>query len=127
MIEPQNLLDEWIKLINTGEIESLLKLYDREAILIPTFSNIILNKPEKLREYFESLAVRKELNVTIHEDTLAIQEIHKQIFSLSGIYKWQFIVDGALNKFEARFTYLVNLSKVSPILHHHSSLMPHEL
>mgnify|MGYP002849538480 CR=1 FL=1 len=127
MIEPQNLLGEWIQLINTGDIESLLKLYDREAILMPTFSKIILSKPEKLREYFESLGARKELNVTIYEDTLVIQEIQKQIFSLSGIYKWQFIHDGVLNNFEARFTYLVNLSKVSPILHHHSSLMPHEL
>lgn len=127
MIEPQNLLGEWIQLINTGDIESLLKLYDREAILMPTFSNKILSKPEKLREYFESLGVRKELNVTIYEDTLVIQEIQKQIFSLSGIYKWQFIHDGVLNNFEARFTYLVNLSKVSPILHHHSSLIPHEL
>ena len=127
MIEPQNILDEWIQLINTGDIESLLKLYDREAIVIPTFSNIILSKPEKLRQYFESLAVRKELNITVHEDTLVIQEIQKEIFSLSGIYRWQFIVDGTLNKFEARFTYLINLSKVSPILHHHSSLIPHEL
>ena len=114
-----------MQFVNNGDIESLLDLYDSGAILIPTFSNRILNTPEKLREYFERLGTHEDLSVTLHEKTLAVQELQKQIFSLSGIYNWRFNVEGEVLNFEARFSYLIDLSKASPILHHHSSQIPH--
>ena len=124
MTEPLNFLKQWVQFVNNGDIESLLDLYDSRAILIPTFSNRILNTPEKLREYFERLGTREDLSVTLHEKTLAVQELQKQIFSLSGIYNWRFNVEGEVLNFEARFSYLIDLSKASPILHHHSSQIP---
>ena len=92
MREPLNLLDQWIQLINIVDIDNLLNLYDSEAILIPTFSDRILNTPEKLREYFESLGTYQDLTVTVHEKTVAIQDLQKDIFLLgyyySKIEKW---------------------------------------
>ena len=125
MTDPRNFLDEWIQLVNNGDIESLLNLYDNEAILIPTFSNGILNTPEKLRGYFEELGSREELSVS--EKYLVVQELQNQIFALGGIYDWRFNVEGEVQNFEARFSYLVDLSKPSPILHHHSSQVPRTL
>ena len=127
MTDPRNFLDEWIQLVNNGDIERLLNLYDNEAILIPTFSNGILNTPEKLRGYFEELGSREELSVSVNEKYLVVQELQNQIFALGGIYDWRFNVEGEVQNFEARFSYLVDLSKPSPILHHHSSQVPRTL
>jgi len=53
--------------------------------------------------------------------------MYNDIWTMSGIYNWRFIVDGELLNFEARFSYLVDLSKSSPIIHHHSSQIPRML
>ncbi len=137
MKTPQDVLEQWMQAVNNGDVESLLGLYDSQAVLIPTFSNRLLNKPDKLREYFEKLGSREELSIALHEKTLIVQELQNQIFSLSGIYNWRFIVDGELLNFEARFSYVLNfearfsyvidLSRPSPILHHHSSQIPRML
>lgn len=127
MKTPQDVLEKWMQAVNNGDVESLLGLYDSKAVLIPTFSNRLLNAPDKLREYFEKLGSREELSIALHEKTLIVQELKNPIFSLSGIYNWRFIVDGELLNFEARFSYVIDLSKPSPILHHHSSQIPRML
>ncbi len=127
MTGPENLLKQWLECVNGGNIEGLLGLYDSEAVLIPTFSNRILNTPDKLREYFEGLASREGLSVTLHEKTVIVQDMTREIFALSGIYNWRFNIEGEGFNFEARFSYLIDLSKTSPILNHHSSQIPHML
>ena len=125
---PRNVLDKWMQAVNCGDLEALLNLYDQQAVLIPTFSNRLLNTPEKLREYFEKLANREELSIALHEKTLIVQEIQNpSIVSMSGIYNWRFAVDGELLNFEARFSYILDLSRPNPILHHHSSQIPRML
>ena len=124
---PQDVLEQWMQAVNNGDVDSLLGLYDSQAVLIPTFSNRLLNTPDKLREYFEKLGSREELSIALHEKTLIVQELDNEIFSLSGIYNWRFIVDGELLNFEARFSYVIDLSRPNPILHHHSSQIPRTL
>ena len=124
---PKDILEQWMQAVNEGDVESLLGLYDENAVLIPTFSNRLLNTPEKLRDYFEKLGSREELSIALHEKTLIIQKLGNQIYSLSGIYNWRFAVDGELLNFEARFSYLIDISKANPILHHHSSQIPRTL
>lgn len=128
MKTPENILKTWMKCVNAGDVETLLNLYDKSAVLIPTFSNRLLNTPEKLRDYFEKLGSREELSIALHKKTLSIQEIKDQmVYSMSGIYNWRFEIDDELLNFEARFTYTIDLSKPSPILHHHSSQIPRML
>jgi len=124
MKTPRDILAQWMKAVNDGDVESLLGLYDSQAVLIPTFSNRLLNTPAKLREYFEKLSSREELSIALHEKTLIIQELQNQIALMSGIYNWRFSVDGELLNFEARFSYVLDISRHSPILHHHSSQIP---
>jgi hypothetical protein len=123
----KDVLAKWIEAVNHGDIEKLLSLYDNQSVLIPTFSNRLLNTPDKQKDYFEKLASREELSVTLHEKTLIVQELQNYIFALSGIYNWRFNVDGEPINFEARFSYTFDLSKSSPILHHHSSQIPRML
>lgn len=124
---PKDILEQWMQSVNNGNVEDLLSLYDKDAVLIPTFSNRLLNTPDKLKNYFEKLGSREELSIALHEKTLLIQELKNEIYSLSGIYNWRFAVDGELLNFEARFSYLIDLSKPNPILHHHSSQIPRTL
>ncbi|RZV13528.1 nuclear transport factor 2 family protein [Aliarcobacter butzleri] len=124
---PKDILEQWMQSVNNGNVENLLSLYDKDAVLIPTFSNRLLNTPDKLKNYFEKLGSREELSIALHEKTLLIQELKNEIYSLSGIYNWRFAVDGELLNFEARFSYIIDLSKPNPILHHHSSQIPRTL
>ena len=125
--KPEDILKGWMRAINAGDLESLLALYDEKAVLIPTFSNRLLNSPAKVREYFEKLGSREELSIALHEKTLVIQPINDDRYALSGIYCWRFALDGELLSFEARFSYILDLMLSNPIIHHHSSQIPRML
>jgi hypothetical protein len=127
MNKPEDVLKEWMQGINNGDMESLLALYDKTAVLIPTFSNRVLNTPEKIRAYFEKLSSREELSIALHEKTLIVQSINNDRYALSGIYCWRFALDGELLSFEARFSYMLDLTLPNPIIHHHSSQIPRML
>lgn len=127
MKTPRDVLDRWMAAVNSRDVDSLLGLYDSRAVLIPTFSSRLLTTPDRLREYFEKLGSREALSIALHEKTLTVQELRDQFFSLSGIYTWRFVVDGEVLTFEARFSYVIDLSRPGPILHHHSSQIPRTL
>lgn len=124
---PEAVLKTWMSHINEASIESLLELYDKNAVLIPTFSNRLLNTPEKIRKYFENLVNREELSIALHEKTLVVQPIRDNLFSMCGIYCWRFAVEGELLSFEARFSFIVDPTQPSPIIHHHTSQIPRTL
>ena len=113
--------------VNSGDLAGLLALYDDGAVVIPTFSNRLLGEPEKIRDYFTRLCNREELSIALHEKTLDVQCISENIHAMTGIYCWRFAVDGELLSFEARFSYVVDLSLAKPILQHHSSQIPRML
>jgi hypothetical protein len=124
---PNEFLKMWMQRVNHAEIEPLLAMYNENAVLIPTFSNRLLGKPQPIREYFERLFGREELSLALHEKTLINQNMGGEIWSMCGIYCWRFAIDGELLNFEARFSYLLDLALPAPILHHHSSQIPRTL
>ncbi|MFT3849500.1 MAG: DUF4440 domain-containing protein [Propionivibrio sp.] len=127
MKNPEQILKEWMQAVNEGCLEGILSLYDEKAVLIPTFSNRLLSTPEGIRDYFVKVTSRDELSIALHEKTLNIQDVSGPIHSIHGIYCWRFAIDGELLSFEARFSYLVDIEKPKPILHHHSSQIPRML
>lgn len=127
MKNPNDILNQWMTAVNAGDIASLLELYDQQAVLIPTFSNRLLNNPQKIREYFEKLGSREELSIALHQNTLITQSLNDEVYVLCGIYCWRFAIDGELFSFEARFSYILNLALPHPIIHHHSSQIPRML
>lgn len=124
---PEKFLKTWMDCINTCDLENLVGLYGENAILIPTFSNRVLDSPAKIRKYFETLYTREDLSIALHEKTLATQSIRPDFYSISGIYCWRFCIDEELLSFEARFTFLIDLGLPHPILHHHTSQLPRSL
>ncbi len=127
MKNSRDVLNQWMQAVNTGDVETLLGLYDSQAVLIPTFSNRLLKTSTQLREYFEKLGSREELSIALHEKTLIVQDLPSGVSLLSGIYNWRFAVDGELLNFEARFGYVIDLARPNPIVHHHSSQIPRML
>ncbi len=127
MKKPEQILREWMQAVNKGDVEALMALYDERAVLIPTFSNRLLVKPESVRDYFERLSTREELSIALHEKTLGVTPFSDHVYGMQGIYCWRFAIDGELLSFEARFSYVVDLSLPAPILHHHSSQIPRTL
>mgnify|MGYP001164806740 CR=1 FL=1 len=126
-IKAEDVLRRWMNAVNSGDLEGVLALYSEQAVLIPTFSNRLLNAPEKIRDYFLKLGSREDLSIALHEKTLITQPLHDNLVSLCGIYCWRFCVDDELLSFEARFSYTLNLDAARPILHHHSSQIPRVL
>lgn len=124
---PQDVLKTWMSRVNEGDLNGILALYDGNAILIPTFSNRVLNAPEKIQNYFENLIHREDLSIALHEKTLTIQPMRDTLHSLCGIYCWRFAVEGELLSFEARFSFILDLSLPNPIVHHHTSQIPRTL
>ena len=127
MINALDVLKEWMDGINTGDIEKLVNLYDSNAVLIPTFSNRLLDSNEKIKDYFEKVGTKDNLSISLHEKTVKVQELDNELYCVSGIYKWCFSIDDEPLTFEARFSYVFDLKKSSPILNHHSSQIPRSL
>jgi len=127
MQQPEQLLKAWMQAVNNGDLEGLLALYDDSAVVIPTFSNRLLSKRDVITDYFKKLCSREDLSIALHEKTLSIQPIVGEVFAMHGIYCWRFAIDGEMLSFEARFSYVVDLSKKQPIIQHHSSQIPRML
>ena len=118
---PQDVLAAWLDGVNAGEADRVLALYAQGSVLVPTFSEKILNDRVGIEAYFLGLSKRGVSKVTLKDGTLNVLELANGVFALAGLYDWKF-QDGEL--VEARFTYTVNIHKASPITHHHSSVLP---
>lgn len=126
-LHPNDLLAEWARLVNERRLQGVLALYDDSAVLIPTFSNRLLNTPERIGEYFETLCSRDGLELSLHEKPRLVTPLGGGLYALSGIYRWRFAVEGEPLDFEARFGFVLDLERRAPILHHHSSQIPRML
>lgn len=127
MKKAEDVLRKWLKAVNLGNVELLIALYDKQAVLIPTFSNKILATAHDIREYFINLAKRERLSVQLHKKTLKVQKAAEGINVLCGIYCWRFSIDDELFSFEARFSFVLNMNLKNPIIQHHSSQIPRML
>jgi len=126
LLTARSVLDAWMDGINHGRTDEVLALYAPDAILLPTFSSRTVLNEEGRRRYFEQLISREDLSVTLHEKTVHIQT-SGLLEVISGIYCFRFSIDDEVLSFEARFSYVVDLSLQDPILHHHSSQVPRQL
>ncbi len=124
MEQARTMFAQWIQAVNQGDLQTLLGLYDPQAVLIPTFADRPLNTPGELKGYFESLGRRQGLHIVFDPQTLLLQELSDNTFILSGVYEWRFLVEGEEQRLKARFSYVIDLSKPAPIVHHHSSQVP---
>jgi hypothetical protein len=123
---PREALDQWTSRVNQLAVDDLLALYDDDAVLFPTFSDALLTNKEGIRGYFEELGSQPSIEVSIDEESVVTQSFSDGLHAVSGIYRWRFDKSADALVLEARFTFLLDLARPSPILHHHSSQLPHK-
>lgn len=127
ILDARDLVHAWMNAVNSRQIADVLSLYADDAVLLPTFSPNTIRTEEARRGYFEQLATRPGLFVSLHEKTLRVQPIGDNVEIASGIYRFHLEVDGQPLVFEARFSFVISLSLTKPVLHHHSSQIPRTL
>lgn len=120
-------LHRWIDAVNRRELPELLALYAPTCNLLPTFSPHTLRDDAGREHYFRLLSARPGMAVSLHERTVQMQPVGPGLEIASGIYRFQLEIDGEPLVFEARFSFLVDLTRPDPILHHHSSQIPRTL
>ena len=124
---PENVLKRWVEHVNKLEVESVVNLYDDKSTLLPTFSPHCLSTPRQIDEYFRQLATKRDLRVELHPETLIKTEIGAGKYIMTGIYSFHFVVDDTSLTFPSRFTFIIDITKETPIIHHHSSQVPRTL
>ena len=112
-----DMLSIWVEKIRENNASQVTDLYNDDAILLGTFSDIERHGKELIFNYFENL-LRSKIDVEI-----ITQHEHKKdsMIVSSGFYN--FIVDD--NTIKARFSFVFVKTKGSwKILSHHSSELP---
>ena len=117
----------WADLVRDNKLDEVIALYDSSSVLMPTFSPHSIKTRDGLQDYFTQLFERENLGVKLHQETLVCLQISEHDYVLLGIYSWEFKVDDTLLTFPSRFTFVLDLSRDSPIMHHHSSQIPRTL
>ena len=123
----EEVLFQWVSRVCSGNADDITALYNESAVLIPTFSPHTVISLEGIRNYFGQLATRDGLGVRLHNKALRKHSQCETLHTLSGIYSFEFEVDQVLLSFPSRFTFVMDISLATPILHHHSSQVPTNL
>ena len=116
---PEIIIDHWVKHLNNGNLDRLLKMYHIEATLLPTFSPNLLSTPEQIKEYFVS-TIENQASVEIDNGRTIKKKLSENIYLMTGFYIF-YLDNDRKREFKSRFTFLIDLSTERPIQHHHSS------
>ena len=117
-IKTFEILNRWQKNLNEENLSGVLKLYDLNCILIPTFSSDILTNHEQIKEYFLKVIEIQKGKVEFHPSSIYEEQIGDNMYLISGIYFFNLMEK---EKITARFSFLINPYSENPIMHHHSS------
>ena len=117
-IKPFEILNRWQQNLNEGNLSGVLKRYDLNCVLIPTFSSEILTDHEQIKEYFINVIEVQKGNVQFQQNSISEQQVLGNMYLLSGKYFFNLMEN---EKIPARFSFLINTFHENPIMHHHSS------
>lgn len=111
-------IDAWLTAVNACSVGDVSKLYAPDAILLPTLSGELCDTPEQIRLYFEHFLGRPDFKAELQ--SCYVQQ-YSEIKIDSGIYRFNWCVDGKPFSTRARFTFVI---RNDLIVEHHSSLVP---
>jgi hypothetical protein len=108
----------WMQTLCSGSVPAMLELYVPNAVLVPTYSEEILQGHDELADYFDEFMDKENF-------CGRIDEVIRQGSVVSGVYTFRWTENGRRQQVEARFTYVfVNTPEGPRILTHHSSEVP---
>lgn len=119
---PREILHRWVEKFN--DAEAPFDLYADDGVLLATFSPEPLRTRAQIKAYLEKITAGGDLRVTVNQDSVTVQPLAGDCYALTGLYVFQIGEGDAATRYPSRFTFVVDVSKERPILHHHSSQAP---
>lgn len=113
-------LDKWAKAINSHDLNTLMKLYSDDVMMIPAFSTRIRTNKDQVKDLYRDLFEKDDLEVVPFQvssqraDGLKVD---------SGQYKMKWKSQGFVSDKNLRFSFVIKDGK---IVSHHSSIEPDE-
>jgi uncharacterized protein (TIGR02246 family) len=112
------LFDKWNQALQSGNPKTVTKLYEYNAILLPTVSNKVRHNHQEIEDYFVNFLAKGPVGKIDEANVRTFGEVAIN----SGIYTFAF-KDG--NSVRARFTYVYRWNGQDwKIVEHHSSQLP---
>lgn len=112
----------WGKALASRDPHKIHALYDKEAVLLATFTNE-LDTPTEIHNYFVGLTKREGLQVQFDEQNIRI--LDNDTATNSGLYTFSFIENGKRVFVPARYTFVyAKRGNDWLIVEHHSSVRP---
>ena len=125
-MSPEEVLERWAALVNSGDVRGVTELYSRTFTLLPTFSPREIVEESDLKKYFQKIADMPDGGVDLQQSSLRRCDLSDSVCVLSGEYTFHLNEAGTVKSVPSRFTFVIDLSLEKPIAHHHSSRRPAE-
>ena len=113
------IVNSWAESISKRDPMRMLEFYSDNAVLLATYSNLLVGK-DQILDYFIHFLNKEDLKCTITYNTTQL-DYDRDTTIYNGLYNFSFRDKGQLKVVKARYTYVVNQNQ---ILTHHSSLLP---
>lgn len=117
----EELFAQWNNALQTGDAKKVASLYAKDAVLLPTVSNLARVTLDEIEDYFHHFLEKKPFGVVKQRNIK--QGCNK--LTDAGIYDFEIVVDGEKQTVPARYTFVYEFRDNQwKIVHHHSSMMP---
>jgi hypothetical protein len=115
-------LTQWKAAVETGSVDKVMAMYDKEAIMFSVFAIKPLETPKELRGYYKKVVENPDISVKITESH---PRQYGDIAINSGLYTLSYTQDGETVSIPSRFTFAYILKGGKwMIVDHHSSKVP---
>ena len=119
---PESVIEQWAQYFNNGDLDGISKLYHSDSTLLPTFMPVLMNSREQIIGYFSS-AIEGKASINVNVETSIKTELSANTYLMTGSYVFCLPTKGG-EKYVSWYSYVIDTSKDSPIMHHHSSRVP---
>ena len=120
MVFGNGLVSAWAIEIRKNNVNTMTNFYSKDAILLATYTNIILGQ-KGIREYFVDFLNKDDLQCNILSN---YTQNYGRFQVSSGLYDFSFSQYGVKKIVHARYSYVIFDNK---IINHHSSVLPEQL
>ena len=115
-------LTEWVEAIETGDVEKVVSLYDRDSTMLSAFAIDPITTHEGLRQYYKKVVNEPDISIDV---TAQDVRIFDNVAVNTGLYTFHWVQDGETMDVPARFSFVYVLKNGKwSIISHHSSRVP---
>jgi uncharacterized protein (TIGR02246 family) len=113
----------WRTALSSGNAENVVKLYDKDAILLATLAAKPLTTQRERTKYFTTLTAKPKMAAKVTEKHIKLLDEDDAV--VSGLYTFSFEEDGKTVQIPARYSFVYEKENGAwMIVEHHSSKVP---